>query len=236
MLVLTLIRRCILFIVTTSLFFSLSLSVFAEGGISIQGTRIIYPQDSRQESIALRNSSAKESFLVQSWIENADGKKSQDFVVTPPLYLSGPKNENVLRLVFTGSNSRRDKESLYYFVSKAIPSVDKKDSSGKSVIRIAAASRIKLFVRPPNLEVKPEKAVAELSFKRINNKIEITNPTPYYITMTDIKNNGKSLSGIMVPPVDTVLIDTLSNSGSTLTFSTINDSGAISKPVSVSIK
>jgi fimbrial chaperone protein len=62
----------------------LSAVAMAEGGISIQGTRIIYPLNSRQESLSIRNSSAADSFLVQSWVENADGSKSRDFVVTPP--------------------------------------------------------------------------------------------------------------------------------------------------------
>nr|WP_255434175.1 hypothetical protein [Pantoea sp. WMus005] len=67
-------------------------------------------------------------------------------------------------------------------------------------------------------------------------KIEITNPTPYYITMTEIKHSGRSIAGVMVPPIGTMLLDTPSDSNNTLTFSTINDSGAITKPQTVIIK
>jgi len=229
-----LIRKFSFFFITAFLFASFSVS--AAGGVSIQGTRIIYPQNSRQESISLRNSSATDSFLVQSWIENANGKKSKDFIVTPPLYLSGPKNENTLRLMLAAPDIAGDREVLYYFVAKAIPSIDSKDTSGRSVIRIAAASRIKLFIRPSGLKIKPEKAPAELSFKRLGKKIEITNPTPYYITMTEIKHSGRSIAGVMVPPIGTMLLDTPSDSNNTLTFSTINDSGAITKPQTVIIK
>jgi fimbrial chaperone protein len=77
------------------------LVVMAKGGISVSGTRIIYPKESRQEIVSVRNSSATNSFLVQSWVENAAGEKQGKFVVTPPLYLSSPGNENKLRLIFT---------------------------------------------------------------------------------------------------------------------------------------
>jgi fimbrial chaperone protein len=50
------------------------------------------------------------------------GKKQGKFVVTPPLYLSSPGNENKLRLIFTESDSLpNDRETLYYFINKAIP-------------------------------------------------------------------------------------------------------------------
>lgn len=53
------------------------LLVVAKGGISVSGTRIIYPKESRQEIISIRNSSGTDSFLVQSWVENAGGEKKK---------------------------------------------------------------------------------------------------------------------------------------------------------------
>ncbi|WP_336192721.1 fimbria/pilus periplasmic chaperone [Hafnia paralvei] len=74
----------------------------AEDGITIQGTRIVYLQDAKQASLSVSNTSITDSVLGQSWVENASGHKTTDFVVTPPLYLSGPKDENTLRLIHTG--------------------------------------------------------------------------------------------------------------------------------------
>jgi fimbrial chaperone protein len=119
-----------------------SLPALAEGGISIQGTRIIYPQNTKQQSLSVRNSSSADSFLVQSWVEDAEGHKTSDFVVTPPLYLSGPKNENTLRLMRVAGAPVQGRETLYYFVAKAIPSFDDKKDAGKNVLRIATASRM----------------------------------------------------------------------------------------------
>ena len=212
-----------------------SLSVLADGGISIGGTRIIYPQNSRQESLSIRNSSSAASFLVQSWVENAQGQKSSDFVATPPLYVSGPKNENVLRLMKVRGDLPGDRESLYYFVAKAIPAMDDKDkTSGGNVLRIAAAMRIKLFVRPAGLTPAVDKAPAALSFHLAGSQLEINNPTPYYITLINMRVSNKNVEDTMVAPKTTTRVS-LPVSGSNITFSTINDYGGVSTPISAGI-
>jgi P pilus assembly chaperone PapD len=43
---------------------------------------------------------------------------------------------------------------------------DRGDNSGKAVLRIAAASRIKLFIRPAGLRPAVDKAPAEMRFFR----------------------------------------------------------------------
>jgi fimbrial chaperone protein len=126
----------------------LFLSVFplltqAAGGITLQGTRIVYPQGAKQSTPRITNSSETDTYLVQSWVEREDGQKTKDFVVTPPLYASGPENENTLRLMYTGSALPTDRESLYYFVSKAIPSVDEKESEGKNVLNVRPVGEFK---------------------------------------------------------------------------------------------
>lgn len=212
-----------------------SLSALADGGISLGGTRIIYPQNSRQESLSINNSSSTASFLVQSWVENAQGQKSSDFVATPPLYVSGPKNENVLRLMKVRADLPGDRESLYYFVAKAIPAMDDKDkTSGGNVLRIAAAMRIKLFVRPAGLTPAVDKAPAALSFHLAGGQLEINNPTPYYITLINMRVSNKHVEDTMVAPKNTTRVS-LPAAGSSITFSTINDYGGVSTPISVGI-
>lgn len=211
-------------------------SAVADGGVAIQGTRVIYPMDSKQQSLSVSNSSLEDGYLVQSWVEDSTGHKSHDFIVTPPLYLSEPKNENTLRLMRVGAQLPHDRESLYYFVSKAIPSFDDKDGAAKNVLRIAAATRIKLFVRPAGLTPSVEKSPALLSAHRVDGKVEIFNPTPYYITLTNIKAGSKSLKDIMVSPKSSVQESLTTDSGNRLTFHTINDYGSITKETSIVIK
>ncbi len=199
----------------------------AAGGIALQGTRIVYPLESRQSTIRISNTSKTDTFLVQSWVEGADGIKSKDFVVTPPLYASNPENENTLRLMHIGSGLPNDRETLYYFVSKAIPSVNEKENEGKNVLYVAAANRIKVFVRPAGLLPDISKAPEQLTFRKSAEKLDITNPTPYYLTLTEIKAGSKTLDVVMVPPKGKASIALPSGSGSRIQYRTINDYGAL---------
>lgn len=210
-------------------------TVFASGGVSVQGTRIIYPLDASQNSLTINNSSKTDSFLVQSWVETSAGSKTQDFVVTPPLYLSRPGNENVLHLINVRPDLPKDRESLYYYIAKAIPSIDKTESHN-SVLRIATATRIKLFVRPSGMLPARDNAPSLLSFSRVGHQLKITNPTPYYLTLTEIKSGGAVLNGTMVAPQSSVHVALPEHADNQVTFRTINDFGAITKPIKVAIK
>lgn len=206
------------------------------GGITLGGTRIIYPAGQKLVSLSVRNTADQNTFMVQSWVEQADGKKSQDFVVTPPLYVSGPGNENTLRLMYAGLPARADQESLYYFNSKAIPSMNKKEMEGKNVLMLAAVTRIKLFVRPAGLKPSVDKAPAELIFRRNDNQLQIDNPTPYYITLAQLKAGSKKLPDTMVPPRGNISLPLPAGAGNLVNFRTINDFGAVTPEKSAEIK
>lgn len=45
------------------------------GGIALGATRVIYPADARQVSLAVTNSDKNNRFLIQSWIEDGSEKK-----------------------------------------------------------------------------------------------------------------------------------------------------------------
>lgn len=215
---------------------SLVPSLAQAGGITLGGTRVIYPAGQKQVSLSVRNTSDQSSFMVQSWVEQPDGKKSQDFVVTPPLYVSGPGNENTLRLMYVGSPVRTDQESLYYFNTKAIPSMDKKNMEGKNVLMLAAVTRIKLFVRPAGLSPAVDKAPAELTFHRSGGQMRIDNPTPYHITLAQMKVGGQKLSDTMVTPRGSVSLPLPAGAVNTVTFRTINDFGAATPELRATLK
>lgn len=206
----------------------LPVSVQAAGGLSIQGTRIIYPLDSKLVSLSLKNSSDTDSFLVQSWVEDASGKKSDAFVVTPPLYLSGPRNENIVRIMYVSSPLPTDREILFWFVAKSIPSIDKSKLQGRNMLLLTLASRIKLFVRPARLTSDRNAAPSALLFHQAGNQIEISNPTPYYLTLAEIQFNGKKREGVMVSPLGHSVLPFSGKKGTTITFRTIDDFGSLS--------
>lgn len=223
---------CVAIILLTSL----NSAVATTGGIIISGTRIIYPALKKQVNISVRNTSDESSYLVQSWVEQEKGGKSQDFIVTPPLYVSEPGNENTLRLMYVGLPARTDRESLYYFSSKAIPAVDKEEIEGKNTLMMAAVTRIKLFIRPDGLTPSVEKAPAELRFHRIASQVRISNPTPYYLTLVEMNMAGKALPDTMVAPRDSVLLPLPAGAGNTIIFRTINDFGSVTPESRVNLQ
>lgn len=99
----------------------ISASAHAAGGIALGATRIIYPADAKQTAVWIRNSHTNERFLVNSWIENSSGVKEKSFIITPPLFVSEPKSENTLRIIYTGPPLAADRESLFWMNVKTIP-------------------------------------------------------------------------------------------------------------------
>lgn len=204
-------------------------NALADGGISISSTRIIYPAGPRtgQVPVTLHNSSTTDTYLIQSWVEDSTGTKSHDMVVTPPLYVSHPGNENVLRLMHAGGTVPPDHESLYYFIAKAIPALDQSSMDGKNTVTMAAAQRIKLFVRPEGLHPDVADAPGLLTFRRDNGRLVITNPSPYYITLTSLKVGHASLKDGMVAPGGSYTQALPAGATGAVTFHTINDFGAV---------
>lgn len=109
-----------------------SLPTYAAGGIALGATRVIYPAEAKQTSLAITNSHKQERYLINAWIENEQGTKEKSFAVTPPLFVSEPDSENTLRIIYAGPALAKDRESLFYLNVKAIPSVDKASIEGKT--------------------------------------------------------------------------------------------------------
>lgn len=109
----------------------MSLPALANGCISIKGDRIVYLQPVKQKGLSVTDYFKMDYFIIRSWVEDAFGRKTSDFVVAPPLYLSGLNNENTLRLMGLGGQLPQGRESLYYFITKTIPSIDNKKKAIK---------------------------------------------------------------------------------------------------------
>lgn len=200
------------------------------GGIALGGSRVIYPADAQQATISVSNKSDAATYLIQSWVEKADGTRSSDFIVTPPLYTSEPGNENMLRIILTSTLPVRDKESLYYLNVRTIPSVNKQESEiSRGTLVVATQMRIKLFVRPEGLTPIREKATGALVFARQGNHLVINNPTPYYLTLTDLKVGGHPLDSVMLSPQGSESVNLPVSSDSNVTWTAINDYGGLDK-------
>ena len=79
--------------------------------------------------------------------------------------------------------------------------MNKAKTENNNVLQLAILSRIKLFVRPNNLAMQPEEALSQLRFERVGSHLsKISNASPYYITLVNLKLGGQTLDNIMIAP------------------------------------
>ena len=218
-----------------AIFFIFS-AVSAEGGISLGATRVIYPAEAKQTSLAVNNSDNKSRFLINSWVEDEQGQKIKTFAVTPPLFVSEPNSENTLRIIYVGPPLPGDRESLFWLNVKAIPSVEKESLAGKNVLHLAILSRIKLFVRPSTLTDPVQEAPEALSFALEGNTLKITNASSYYLSLVNMHINQRKVNNVMVAPKKSTQVALPSDARGDLTFQTVNDYGAVTPVRTVSLR
>ena len=206
------------------------------GGIALGSTRVVYPADARQVSLAVNNSDEHNRYLIQTWVENEAGKKTEDFIVTPPLFVSKPKSENTLRIIYSGEKLPQDRETLYWLNNKAIPSINKDEANDNNVLQIAILARIKLFVRPAGLTEKSADAPSMLNFNRSGDSLNISNGSPFYVTLVNMSIGGRNVDTTMVPPKSSARV-ALPKGMVTgiLSYQTINDYGANTPTAKVQI-
>ena len=149
--------------------------------------------------------------------------------------LSASRPENTLRIIYAGPALPADRESLFYMNVKAIPSVSKKHQDGNNVLQLAILSRIKLFVRPANLAMPPEEALSQLRFERVGNHLKVSNASPYYVTLVNLKLGGQTLDNLMVAPKSSAQQVLPAATSGTLSWQSVNDYGAITPARSVSL-
>lgn len=210
-------------------FLFLSASIQAFASVALGSTRVIYPEGNKQVQLAVTNNDEKGMFLIQSWLENNDGKKDDQFIITPPLFTMQGKKENTLRIIDATNNKLpKDRESIFWINVKAIPAIEK-SKQNENVLQLAIISRIKLYYRPKNLDAAPDKVSEELRFKKQPNSLVIINPTPYFATVTELKVNTTKLSNTLVPPFgeSSVSIPANIDINGPISFQTINDYGAL---------
>lgn len=203
---------------------TLCTSVAYAGGVGLGTTRMVYSGAASQSTLQVRNTHASATFLIQSWVENAAGAKSNEFVITPPLYVLKPSTESVIKVMFTGKSLPQDRETLYWLTVKAIPQQNK--TRTENSLQFASANRIKVFYRPESIGSDASEAWKKLSGSVHSGNVTLINPTPYYLTTINLKIDGKPVPPVMIPPKASTRLDGSYAQASTLSYQTINDYGA----------
>ncbi|MBY5090862.1 fimbrial chaperone [Citrobacter freundii] len=213
--------------------------------IVISGTRIVYPQSSKDVIVNLDNRGNK-PLLVQTWLDDGrDGVNPQElklpFVITPPVSRIDPQKGQSLRITYMGSALPQDRESLFWFNVLEIPPKSKaKEGESLNQLQLAFRTRIKLFFRPDGLKGTPGDAAANLKWsqKKEGNTLSLfaQNDSPYNVSVSNVKlkMGGKeyTVDSKSVLPFSGVSMSVkgLSNNISgTVIYNTINDNGGTDK-------
>ncbi|OLF52897.1 molecular chaperone FimC [Pseudomonas chlororaphis] len=199
----------------------------AAAGVALGATRVIYPAGQKQVQLPVTNNDEKSTYLIQSWVENAGGQKDGRFVITPPLFAIQGKKENTLRIIDATNNQLpQDRESLFWLNVKAIPSMDKSKLS-ENTLQLAITSRIKLYYRPAKLDLPADQAASQLRFRRSTSSLLLINPTPYFLTVTELRTGTQELENALVPPMGETSVKLPSGSSGEISYRTINDYGSL---------
>lgn len=181
-------------IVLSSLF-----STTANAGITLAKTRVVYPSNEAYVNVQMSNQMDKPA-LAQVWTDNGDPKvipaaKDNPFLVTPPVSRVNAQANQIFRVMLKPNmNLAQDRESLYWLNVLDVPPLSKADAD-KNILQFSVRSRLKLFYRPANLSITQKDAFQAVTFTQqlAQKSIEITNPSPYYITFNRL--NFKPVTG-----------------------------------------
>lgn len=168
-------------------------------GIQIDSTRVIYPAAKREVTLSMVND-AHSPRLLQSWIDNGDPDMRPDtailpFIVTPPVFRLDPGKGQTLRIVFTGGDIPKDRESVYWLnVLEIQPKPAGKKEGIDNFMQFSVRTRLKIFYRPQGLPGSQQESVGQLRWRLVSadkgHALECDNPSAFNVSFNDVRLKG----------------------------------------------
>ncbi|EGT4373728.1 molecular chaperone [Cronobacter malonaticus] len=224
------------FIFLVSLIFIGNASAANHGGLGLDVSRVIFNENESSVSFTAKNTSDNIVVLLKAWVEDYYGNnKEVPFFITPPLDRLDPNNNIQYRInkLSDTASLPKDRESVFAINVMAIP--PKKD---KVSVQIALNTKIKLFYRPEAInKISAIQSIQEkITFANSKEGVLVSNPTPYFATIKNVKFDGLGTkeSAYMIKPFSNLNIP--SKSVKTVSFSLINDFGAITDARKITLK
>ncbi len=207
----------------------------ANSAINLDRTRVIFNENEQSTTVMLSNQNVENPFLAQSWLTDENRNKiSTPLLVLPALQRIEPKGHSLISLVKTGQLAQlpKDRESLFYLNVREIPPKPEK----ANVLQIAIQSEIKVFFRPQQITpAKGEIWQNKLTITKSGKQFRIENPTPYYITVSNILQQSKNThqnptrllvgNAFMVSPKGSIDVDVTDNRTNQFFLYYVNDYG-----------
>ncbi|CAM4293714.1 fimbrial biogenesis chaperone [Serratia silvae] len=213
-----------------------SQAVLADG-FGINATRLIYPQGAGSIAVTVRNTQPALPYLVQATVsQTPNSREATPFTVTPPIFRLEAKSINQIRIAGDDTSLAKDRESVFYFQAMAVPaaaapSANQQSANVQATAQFGVGNIIKLFYRPAGLPSNSGSAQKNLQFARVVNGLQVSNPSPYFVSLASLTFAGQALKldtpdALMIAPFSSHTYPTKVKSGA-IDWQTINDQGGV---------
>lgn len=167
---------------------------YVPANVILYGTRVIFPGDKQEVSLRAESDNTL-PVLVQTWVDDGNPTMSANmpktpFIITPPMFRMEPRQGQSLRIIYNGSISVKDRESVFWVNVFEIPPTDTKNRGNS--LQLAFRSRIKLFYRPASLATPKTDDLAK-QMQCTSNKeaakiliLSCKNTSPYYLSFSQV--------------------------------------------------
>lgn len=176
----------------------------AAASVTMLGNRVIYPAQTREKTLQFTNDDAVPA-LMQIWLDVDNARSTPEtadapFVASPQIFRMNPKSGQMVRLVYTGKGLPTDRESLFHLNFLQVPAV-KESNTDKNKLVLLVRNRLKVFYRPEGLAGEANQVGKQLRIQRKGNVLQVSNPTPYYASISYAKSGKNSLH---IDPADMI--------------------------------
>ena len=200
--------------------------------VNVDRTRLVFAASDIAQSLTLANDSVT-PMLLQVWTDAGETASSPDnsrtpLVVLPPVFKMQPDELRTLRVMLSSRRSLpEDRESLFWLNIYQIPPELSATKSATRKLVLPLRLRLKVFIRPTGLKAPTANDEQKLRFSIASQGITITNPTPWYLSLTVTATKGIRIGYMMLAPYERrdVVLSQAPAVGTTVNYAEINDSG-----------
>ncbi|MDU3300100.1 MAG: molecular chaperone [Enterobacter ludwigii] len=188
-----------------TLFLALLLTIIgspvALAGLQLGATRVIYPEQDKSTSVSVINGSGDKPYLVQAMVNTPGFTESHAFTVLPPLFRLERGGSHELRIIKSGDDLPKDRESLNWLTVRGVATSEGlSDSQANGTAAAADVSlgvglNIKLLWRPSGLTMSWRDGMKGLQISRTTKGLKLTNSSPYYMSFSSLEVGGKTVIG-----------------------------------------
>lgn len=191
----------------------------AMAGVMAESTRVIFPPDSREQSLQLVNLNGY-PVVVEAWVDDGELNSAPEnsnapIIPLPPIFRLNAGDQLSLRLLHTGAPLAKDRESLFWLNLYEIPPRPLDMPPDSATLTVAVRTQMKVFLRPQGLSMAAgevaDKLVLSLQAEPGRPALKIDNPTPYFASIAAVQYANapaaEQVEALMVAPFGSLDVD-----------------------------